>query len=180
MKTETIKRIKIFDLDETIIRAPGYSSLKSITDQFPAPYLFYDNKISLDSKIFNIQFIEPVISWITERDQENSINILITHRVKELEEEINQVLSIKDLQFKEKFFLGRTTHKGFVLEDIIKKYPEADEFLIFEDQIAQILNYLEISKNYPDKKFQYWQVDKARIFKIENLTVSEEKRIKLV
>ena len=184
------KVLRIFDLDETFFRMPGYTSKKSAETEelsFSHPYDFYDHPVSLCERLHNIQMIKPVYEdWKqSQLDPEHS-TVLITHRVEELRGTVTEILEKRGVKFDQMFFLGRIRSKAEVLAEIIESLPDLEEVLIYEDSIQQLSIYqnlaeeLKIKSNrrYPD--FKFYIVDKSKVYRIQGIQLSEEKRITLL
>jgi hypothetical protein len=185
-----ISELSIFDLDDTILRIPSYTSKKFLDTYLghtylDTPYSFYDNEVSLDESIFDIYLIEPVVSaWREAYDNDKSAPILITHRSAKLEEQITDLLAKRGILFDKSYFLGRKIEKIEVLDQLLS--GELDlEYLtrikIFEDSIDQIFKYQQYfkSKNLAID-IEYWIVDKSRVFKISEVSLTNKQKIKLI
>lgn len=185
-----VRVLRVFDLDETFFRMPGYTGKKSVesdTLTFSHPYDFYDHPASLCEDTHNIQLIGPVYEeWKKSHLDPEHATALITHRVEELRQEVFKILEKRDIVFDEAFFLGRKTSKADTLIKLIDLYPRLDEVHIYEDSIQQLEIYqslenrliLKSNRVYP--KFHMYIVDKSKMYKIKNIDLSEEKRIELI
>jgi hypothetical protein len=192
-----IKELYVFDLDETFLRVPSYTTKKLIEEKHPYiefkdPYEFYDNHLSLCDDMNHIQLIEPVFrEWEIANADLSCAHALITHRVKSLKDVILSLLKKKGVSFDHNYFLGRVSEKVLIIDHLLK--TEYDPTLIqtikiFEDSIDQIyryqkwfadsLNNLEI--DYSKIDIQYWIVDKARMFRINEIELSDKRRITLI
>jgi hypothetical protein len=184
-----ITKLHVFDLDETLFRMPGYTSKKhSESDllKFNTPYEFYDHPESLCEETHNIQLIAPVYECYREAalDPKQYV-VLITHRVEELKNKIFSILIKRNIDFDDIFFLGRKTKKSKTLAKILDELPDLEEVHIYEDSIAQLDDY----QNFFDTqqklgismpKLTMYIVDKSKMYIIENISISNEKRIKLI
>lgn len=185
---ENIKTINIFDFDETFVRAPGYTNKKSVEKEHPelkfdAPMHFYDHSKSLCEDIHHIQIIEPVYNeWKKSIDDPTVINVLITHRVKELQPEVFSILNKRNVQFDRTYFLGRTVEKPVILEEILSEYSEIKKVRVFEDSIQQLNLYQNFFKknNIIDIELEMYIVDKSKMYNISNFELSNESSIKLI
>jgi hypothetical protein len=183
-----ITKISVFDLDETIVRMPSYTASKHVEalilghSKFPTPYSFYDNPISMDRTIHNIQFISPVIDdWRLSVHNASSRTILITHRTEELRPHVERVLSPAGLEFDAMYCLGRATEKFDTLVKELEENPSINEISIYEDTLEQIINYRagfeRLSKFY-DVRFYF--VDKSKVYRLYDFEVGEKRRIELL
>lgn len=188
-----ITKIKIFDLDETIIRAPGYTdkvSAERIGHKFDSPYSFYDNTVSLSQDLYNIQVIDPVFSEWKDGDSDSScVNILITHRVEEMKDVVIELLKKKGIAMEKYFFLGRKSKKVDTALDLINEYYAVQSIEVYEDSIQQIYLYQQFfnevnavrEKNgiVPiNTKIQI--VDKSRVYEIGKVALSNQRNITLI
>jgi len=176
-----MKKLQVFDLDDTILRIPTFSAVnpnEAAIIYGENPYQFYDSPESLDYRKYNIQLIEPVYEeYLKER--ENSYQVLITHRVPEVGVEIHFILNAIDMSFNEIAMLGRKSEKSEVISNILKRIDTIEEIEIFEDSLIQIESYQRNIKLGKNQKLTFWFVDKSKIFKISNINLTDHKRIKL-
>jgi hypothetical protein len=188
-----ITKIKIFDLDETIIRAPGYTGKKVAENenlQFGDAYSFYDHSKSLSDDLYNIQVISPVMdSWKSGKKDDSCLNVLITHRVEELKETVISLLKSRGITMDESFFLGRKSKKVDTTLDLINKYYAVQSIEVYEDSIQQIYLYQEFFKEVNQVRqangivpidVKIWIVDKSRVYEIRSVALSNEKNITLI
>ena len=170
--------INIFDFDETLFRVPGYTCSEA---KGMEPYQWFDSPESL-SKKFNIKGIANTI----ERTGDECLNYLVTHRVKECESAVLDLLAEYNIRFDKTYFLGRGSDKAETVIDLIRT-NEADSITIFEDSLWEIIQYtsyfLEIGLN---RKVDFRFVDKSRVIKIDWASArslaefSESERLKLL
>ena len=184
-----IKELCIFDLDETLIRVPGYTDKKAVESfakiTFTHPYEYYDHPLSLNEELHNIQLISPVYdAWKNSNSNPESESILITHRVIELESTVIDLLKSRGITFNSTHFLGRASAKSDVIEYLITF--EYDPFSIvkikiFEDSIDQIFKYQQYFNNLSyNIDVEYWIVDKSRMFRIYDIALTNKTRIELI
>jgi len=188
-----IKKLKIFDLDETLLRIPTYSSKRTVeTDdlKFTTAYSFYDHPASLDDVAYDIHLIGPVYEdWKSGMADPETLCVLITHRKEHLREAVIKVLEKRGIAFDQYFFLGREHSKIDSTQKVISELEDLEEIEIYEDSIAQLSHYqslfnrinsiLESSEVKP-YLIKLYIVDKSQMFRIENFTISEERRITLL
>jgi len=189
-----IKTLQIFDFDETIVRAPGYTSKKQVESkelQFNQPYEFYDHPKSLCEDTHNIQLISPVYdAWKNGSEDSTVYSVLITHRVQSLSEKVTSILNDRGVKLDKMFFLGRTKRKIDIAEELVKSLPSVVSIEIYEDSIQQIFAYqtffarLNTERVWKEGKneieIKIYIVDKSKTYRIENILLTEEKRIKLI
>jgi cell fate (sporulation/competence/biofilm development) regulator YmcA (YheA/YmcA/DUF963 family) len=183
-----ITKISVFDLDETIVRMPSYTASKQVEaftsgqSKFPTPYSFYDNPLSMDRTIHNIQFISPVIDdWRLSVHDASSRTILITHRTEELRPHVERVLSPAGLELDAMYCLGRATEKFDTLVKELEERPLINEISIYEDTLEQIIKYKTgfdtLSKFYHVK---FYFVDKSKVYRLYDFEAGEKRRIELI
>lgn len=183
-----ITKISVFDLDETVVRMPSYTASKQIEKEskwklkFPTPYSFYDNPLSMDRSLHNIQFISPVVedARVSIHDA-SSRTVLITHRTEELRDQVKRVLFPSGLEFDKIYCLGRATEKFDTLMKELEENPSINEVSIYEDTLEQIIKYKagfdQVGKFY-DVRFYF--VDKAKVYRLYGFEAGEKRRIELI
>lgn len=176
-----MKKLQVFDLDDTILRIPTFASInpKECIELYNEdPYRFYDSLESLDYNKYNIQLIEPVYQKYLEA-KHNSYQVLITHRVEELRNPLEFILKSLDFDFDRVEMLGRKSKKALIVNEILDKIKSIEEIEIFEDSLVQIDEYQKNLKLKNRHRVTFWFVDKSKMFKLGNIKISEEERIKL-
>jgi hypothetical protein len=187
---QKINELYIFDLDETLLRVPSYTTRGLIEKEnpgviFDSPYSFYDNPLSLCDKLNNIQLIEPVFrEWEEANADLDCAHVLITHRVDDLQETVIDLLKRKGVTFDYTYFLGRASSKSETVDYLLTFIYDPrtiTKIKIFEDSIDQIFKYQQYFNNLVyNIDIEYWIVDKARVFKIGDVQLSDKKRITLI
>lgn len=185
-----IKKLDIYDFDETFVRAPSFTNKKAVEKahpehQFNHAYEFYDHHKSLCEDLHHIQLIEPVYEfWLQASADLNTITALVTHRVSHLEEEVKKVLENRGVTMDRYFFYGRTTPKFKAIEEILIDFPNIEKVRIFDDSYEQIsiyLKYIDLIAETDSKiEYEIWAVDKSKIFKVNSMNLGESKRITLI
>jgi hypothetical protein len=190
---DKITRLQVFDFDDTLFRIPTYTSkthLEGLGFEFNDPYEFYDHNISLDESLHNIQLISPVYdAWKEGFADESCMQILITHRVVAVEEALMKVLTLRGMAFDKIFILSRKTEKVVSTQEIIRTLPNLVEVEVYEDSIDQIIRYQEFFNYLNDllsinEKTQLnpkiYIVDKSKMYQIQNVQLSDPRRITLI
>jgi hypothetical protein len=190
---DKVTRLQVFDFDDTLFRIPTYTSkihLEGLGYTFNDLYEFYDHNISLDESLHNIQLIGPVYdAWKEGKDDPSCMQLLITHRVLEVEEALMKVLNKRDLSFDKIFILSRKTEKVDSMQEVIKTLSNLETVEIYEDSIDQIIRYQEFFQyldellhinNKKSLESKIYIVDKSKMYRIENVKLSEKKRITLI
>jgi hypothetical protein len=182
-------KLNVFDLDDTLLRIPTYTSKFHMEETFDNmklndPYDFYDHWCSLDRVLHNIQFIDPVLSDLKQGISEKStMSVLITHRVESLRHNVMEILISNGIEFDDSYFLGRKSKKAEVVAKILKKHQSISHITIYEDSVAQILQYSQVfveNPEYHGKTFEFYIVDKSRVFKLTSLNLTDVRSIKLI
>lgn len=185
-----IKRLDLYDFDETLVRAPSFTNKKAVEaaypeHQFNQAYEFYDHHTSLCESVHHIQLIEPVYEfWKQANLDPVTKTALVTHRVGHLETKVRHVLASRGVIMDRYFFYGRTTPKFKAIEELLKDFPEVEKIRIFDDSYEQIsiyLNYFDLLKETdPKLEYEIWAVDKSKIFRVNSMSLAESKRITLI
>ncbi len=192
-----IKRLLVFDFDETLFRMPGYTDRKSVERlypelSFPDPYSFYDHPLSMSQEIHNIQSISPVHDDFWEAKKNPSMMvILITHRIESLRGETQKILDSYGLEFDESYFLGRATEKIDTLKTVMEKLPSLEEVSVYEDSLEQLSRYQDFFDdgilNIDGKEVEIGGhigldmqfVDKSKVITLFSFNKGRSRRIKL-
>ena len=170
--------INIFDFDETLFRVPGYTCSEA---KDMSPYEWFDSPESLDRK-FNICGISNTIDKV--KSSEGCLNYLITHRVKECQEAVMDLLSRNKIKFDETFFLGRETAKSNTLLEIFRQ-TDAGSITVYEDSLWEIIKYVKVFIDL-DVTMDFVFVDKSKVITIDWDTAcslanySQAERLKLI
>jgi len=94
-----------------------------------------------------------------------------------------EILISSGIEFDDCYFLGRKSKKAGVVAKILKNHPSISHITIYEDSVAQIMQYLEFfveDPKYQGKTFEFYIVDKSRVFKLTSLNLTDVRSIKLV
>jgi hypothetical protein len=185
--------LQVFDFDETLFRMPGYvgkTQVETMDLHFSHPYDFYDHPVSLSETLYNIQLIKPVYdAWAAGAAKPGTISVLITHRVESLQQGVMEILDKRGIRFDRVFFLGRMSSKAQTLDELLRENPEILKVKIYEDSIQQIgiyqdffaqLNRKRDQAELPKYRYKTYIVDKAKVYRIKGVKLSEETRIELI
>lgn len=181
-----IKTLKIYDFDETLFRVPSYASKGIIENEnlkFEHPYHFYDHGKSLCLDTYNIQLVEPVfLAWERGTNDAECYQVMITHRVEEVRNEVMKVLEAFKLKFDDEWFLGRASSKADIAKQLIETFPNLEEIYVFEDSIHQLAIYQKIEEEMGElsPEFKFYIVDKSKMFRIKNINLSESQPVRLI
>ncbi len=195
---ENIKRLVVFDFDETLFRMPGYTDKYSVERlypelSFPNPYSFYDHPTSMDPEIHNIQIIGPVYAdWVKASQDPDARTILITHRTEELRPCAERLLNMFGITFNESYFLGRLSEKIETLKQELDALPNVKEISIYEDSLEQLRKYQDFFYAYVMKKsgpvrtladfvsLDMQFVDKSKVIALSDFSTMGSRRIELL
>jgi hypothetical protein len=195
---ENIKRLVVFDFDETLFRMPGYTDRFSVERLYPElefkdPYSFYDHPKSMCPEIHNIQLIGPVYDdWKKATVDPSTRVILITHRTEELRPCAELLLEKHGIVFDTSYFLGRLCEKISILKKEIDLLPNVKEISIYEDSLEQLRKYQDFFYEYTAKikppvrtlddliLLDMHFVDKSKVIQLFDFSAGESKRINLI
>lgn len=195
---ENIKRLVVFDFDETLFRMPGYTDKYSVERlnpelSFESPYEFYDHPTSMDPEIHNIQIIGPVYAdWIKASQDPTARTILITHRTENLRPCAERLLNMFGITFNESYFLGRLSEKIETLKHELESLPNVKEISIYEDSLEQLRKYQDFFYEYVTKKngpvrtladfisLDMQFVDKSKVIALSDFSTMGSRRIELL
>lgn len=179
-------RLQVFDFDETFVRVPSYASKRLAENaevRFNHPYHFYDHPNSLNDEVYNIQLVGPVYdAWKIGKGQSFTSQALITHRVEGVRKEVQAVLANRGITFDHEHFLGRATPKVDEVVNMIEIMDNIEVIEIYEDSIHQLSLYQDYFNNLPDHKYrvELYLVDKSKMFKIDNIQISNAQKVVLI
>jgi hypothetical protein len=84
------------------------------------------------------------------------------------------------MSFDHSFFLGRVTPKVEATAKIMENLPHLKTVEVYEDSVHQIIQYQEFFQNKDNLEVKIYIIDKSKAYRIENLKLSEERRIVLI
>jgi len=181
---EQYNRLQVFDFDETFVRVPSYASKRLAENtevRFNHPYDFYDHPNSLNDNVYNIQMVGPVYdAWKNGRGDIATVQALITHRVKGVKKEVMEILNRRSIHFNEYHFLGRKTPKVDEVQIMLDARPNIKVIEIYEDSIHQLSLYQEHFKTVRKYQVNLYLVDKSKMFKIDDIQISNAKKVVLI
>lgn len=151
--------INVFDFDDTLFRVPNYtvSEAKGV-----APYSWFDSPSSLSDRFS----IRGIANTIERCNSQQSVNILVTHRVEACREAVLGILDSSNIQFDAVYFLGRGSQKA----DCVMQAIEGtciESITIFEDTLSEVLGYaLRFDEAKISQEVDFVFVDKSKIINI--------------
>ena len=153
------KHLNVFDFDETLFRVPNYtvSEAKGIE-----PYDWFDSAESLDERFG----IRGIVNTISRTNEPGASSILVTHRVKDCEPRVIELLKANGIEFDAVYFLGRGSHKASTVLEAIEG-TGIESITVYEDTLWEIISYARIfedAKISQDVKFVF--VDKSKLIYI--------------
>jgi hypothetical protein len=170
--------INIFDFDETLFRVPGYTCSQA---KDMSPYEWFDSPESLGRQ-FNICGISNTIDKVKSTDC--CLNYLVTHRVKECQAAVMDLLSVNQIKFDDVFFLGRETAKSDTVIELVRQ-TSATSITVYEDSLWEIIKYAKVFSDL-DVTMNFVFVDKSKVITIDWDTAcsladySQSERLKLI
>lgn len=143
---EKIKKIAVFDFDQTIAYTPlpeeGKVEYKNKTGKDWSYSGWWGKKESLDDDIFDIGVNKKVVEDYKENSGNDKILVvLLTGRIKKLSGEVEHILNKHNLHFDEYHYNdGGSTDKFklSVLDKLIKKYENVEYVEMWDDRIEHI------------------------------------------
>jgi len=151
---KTIETLNFFDFDGTLMNTPkpeaGKKMYADITGE-DYPYInWWSKKESLEP--FNIKTFPNVVSLYNQRKNEPySLTMLLTNRVKELENVVKNILDNNQLYFDDYNFKVDGKEKIDRVKEYIKKYPSVKNINIYDDRDKEISMFKELKKELEDK-----------------------------
>ena len=156
-EVEKITRLAIFDFDATLIDTPlpeqGMQIYKKVTGK-DWPYKgWWGRRESLDMDIFDMPANRAVVSdYVKERQNKNTLTVLLTGRIPPLEKEVKKILDSNSLKFDEYHFnTGGSTlnFKLHVLDELLKKYPDVKSVHMWEDRVEHVPSFEQWGESNP-------------------------------
>lgn len=159
---ENIKKVYVLDFDKTIVDTLEPDEIKSIwKEKTGEDWKFkgiWGRGESLDMNIFNFQTIPHVIDEYNKiKDDETIYKVLLTGRIKPLENQVKHILNHYNLSFDEHLFNNMNDTKIFKLRELTKllnEFNDIDELHLFDDRIAHADTFIDFTKdiNYQANK----------------------------
>jgi len=178
-----IKKIAIYDFDDTLVRTPRVESAKAglllakkfgidvptLDEILENHYEWYDHPISLHPDIFYLEVLPGIRKYVDEDiNDPETITALITHREHVLEKSVKHIIEdINGIKFDHYSIKGRSHNKIETLEVLLKEYPDVNEISVHEDSFKELVNYekYRIANGY--KSNMYFENQKY-IFKLKD------------
>lgn len=152
---ENIKKIAVFDFDQTIAYTPlpedGKIEYKNKVGK-EWPYSgWWGRKESLDTDIFDIKINKKVVNDYNDNSNTDKILlVLLTGRISKLSGEVEKILNKHNLHFDEYHYNdGGSTDKFklSVLDKLIKKYENVEYVEMWDDRLEHIPKFEAWGKN---------------------------------
>ncbi len=154
-----VKKLVSIDLDSTLIFTMDEIEGKKIwKEKFGVEFHhigWYSKKESLDIDIFYPTINQWMYAHYTEAisNDENYV-FLATGRLDKLRNEVQKILDFHDIKFHDVFCnTGGETYKFkcHLFESIIRKNPQAEEFVMYDDRHAHLVSFVEWRKQMNEK-----------------------------
>lgn len=166
MKKE-IKKITIWDFDGTLVDSPlpeiGRGVyLEKTGKEFPHKG-WWSKRETLDFDIFDIPMIESVKEdYDKVKDETDTVKIMLTGRILPLKKQVEAILSNHGLEFDEYHYnSGGPTeiYKMRIMDELLDKYPDADEMSLWDDR----LEHIPIFEEFLKKKVEVGRLKRFKI-----------------
>lgn len=152
-----------FDFDKTLIHTMEPEQgreiwLKEKGENFPHPTGWWSKPESMDIDIFypaiNMWTYKHYLEAISDKD---NYVFIATGRMEKLKNEVDRILEFHDFKFSDVFcnWGGETfKFKTRLFEQIMRKYPEATEFVLYDDRYEHLVKFIK------------WAEEAEKIYKI--------------
>lgn len=153
-QTEDINKISIFDFDGTLMKTPDSIEGKKQWEEFYGkdyPHKgWWGKPESLDDAVFDIQPIESTVSdYKKEIDNPNTFVIMLTGRIPHQSSQIEELLALHNIYFKEYHYKsdGDTlTSKLNTIKSLLNRFPQVKDIEMWEDREAHVIAFEEWGK----------------------------------
>ncbi len=154
-----IRKLCVFDFDKTLVRSPELEDVKLIYKEKTGnewPYVgCWSKPESLDMEIFDIPLItDTALDYARVIGEECTMTVLLTGRLKRLENEVKKVLKAHHLVFDEYHFCNGGSTLEFKLNTLTKlleKHPNIKEVEQWEDRLDHIPYFEQWGKMHCSK-----------------------------
>ena len=154
------KKLICFDFDKTMVHTMEPEEGRKIWhrekgEDFPHPTGWWAKPESLDLKVFY-----PAINGWTYKHyleaiaDDNNYVFMATGRLERLQKQVQDILDFHGLVFDDVFCCwgGETfKFKTKLFEQIIKKNPNAEEFIMYDDRHDHLVKFAEWAKDVEDR-----------------------------
>ena len=148
---ENITKISIFDFDGTLMKTPHPEEGKKEWENFynkDYPHIgWWSKPESLDDAVFNIEPIESTVSsYIKEKENPNTLVIMLTGRLPHQNDQIVELLSLHNIFFDEYHYkeTGDTlSSKLNTIITLLNRYPNVSSIEMWEDREPHAIAFKE-------------------------------------
>ena len=148
---ENITKISIFDFDGTLMKTPHPEEGKKEWENFynkDYPHIgWWSKPESLDDAVFNIEPIESTVSsYIKEKENPNTLVIMLTGRLPHQNDQIVELLSLHNIFFDEYHYkeTGDTlSSKLNTIITLLNRYPNVSSIEMWEDREPHAISFKE-------------------------------------
>jgi hypothetical protein len=148
---ENITKISIFDFDGTLMKTPHPEKGKKEWENFynkDYPHIgWWSKPESLDDAVFNIEPIESTVSsYIKEKENPNTLVIMLTGRLPHQNDQIVELLSLHNIFFDEYHYkeTGDTlSSKLNTIITLLNRYPNVSSIEMWEDREPHAISFKE-------------------------------------
>ncbi len=164
---EKITKICVWDFDGTLVESPidkeGRLVYKEKTGNEWPHEGWWSKPLSLDTTIFDIPTIQSVInSYDKERENSNSLMVMMTGRLAKLSKEVEAVLLNHGLIFDKYIYnMGGSTLDSKIksLEKLLIEFPNVIDILLTDDRESHI------------PEFQKWGDNKLEVGRLKHFQI---------
>ena len=152
-----MKKLAVWDFDDTIIRTPGPESFKRLLNENIMSldginknrFSFWDNPLSLDEDYFQLVSKKPAIDlWNKNELNPNISQILITNRCTSMLTHIDNILESLNIKMDGLYSGSDNGGKIKVLKSLLNANQMYDHVQIIEDSIYNLYDYQEFLIEY--------------------------------
>lgn len=149
-----------FDFDKTLIYTAEPEEgrklwLKEKGENFPHPTGWWSKPETLDMSVFYPSMNEWTYKhYLKAISDEDNYVFVATGRMDKLKNEVQAILDFHDFKFHDVFCnWGSETFKfkTRLFESIIRKNPNADEFILYDDRHEHLVKFVEWAKEMEEK-----------------------------
>jgi len=143
-----INRIEVFDFDGALISTPLPDDGKIqwiVKTGLEWPHKgWWDKKESLNREVFDMNVVQEVIEAYNKvKDDDSTLKVMLTGRVKSLSNDVELILSDNNLVFDEYHYNGGDVlnSKIIIVEDLVKRYNKVKNVVLYDDRVEHVTEF---------------------------------------